>query len=327
MAAYNAAKYLEKSINSVVGQTFCDYELILIDDGSIDDTLSIMRRYARLDDRVQCHSQHNAGPAMARNFGISRAQGKWIAILDADDVAIPERLELQLAYVKTNPDVVLLGSGCIEIDAVGRHIKEHRYPSKHASLVRSMEMYRGFPPHSSCLYHTETVRRVDGFNPRFIRSQDLDLWLRLSEVGEIACLRQPLVKVRKHLDSISHHRAGDSQRIMGMAARICHFLRLWGYRDPSSEDGEIWSEFLEWLRRGLEDRGYFDRGKWWQEIRRDWYGTQAVSAARKALKLTRAMILSQYGIAVLRDRLLGSSLPRELSCDWVEFSAKTRLRG
>lgn len=324
LAAFNAAKYLEEAIASILNQTFRDLELILIDDGSTDSTLFIMEKYARRDKRIRYYSQENSGPASARNTGIAMATGKWIAILDADDVALPNRLRQQLRYIETNPDILLLGSDCIEVDSAGNHIKEHNYPRKHSPLVRRMEREKSTPPHSSYIYHASSVRQLGGFNARFIRSQDIDLWLRLTEVGEIACLPQPLVLIRKHSEGISHSDSGRTQLVMGIAARICHTLRLRGFSDPSSADNETWNRFIHWLTHELKDRALFEQRVYWANARKRWYLGSHTNTAAKSVRLFRDVISSPYGLHSVWQRLFGSDLSARLADEWVRHSLARR---
>lgn len=194
MACYNAAQYLDDAIRSVLAQTLTDFELVLIDDGSDDRTSEIIGHYAEADQRVvSIRQSHNSGPSIARNMGIGRARGKWIAILDSDDIALADRLERQVFYMERNPGTVLLASACIQISRSGVHLRAYRYPVNHSSLVRRLESIAAFPPHSSCMYSREVVKRVGVFNPQFVQSEDWDLWLRLSEEGQLHCLPTTLI--------------------------------------------------------------------------------------------------------------------------------------
>jgi glycosyltransferase involved in cell wall biosynthesis len=324
MAAYNTAKYLDEAVCSVLNQTFSDFELILIDDGSTDSTLSIMENYARSDKRVLVCRQENAGPASARNLGMTMATGEWLAILDADDIALPDRLAWQLAYVETKPGIVLLGGGCIEVDAAGEYLKTHHYPARHSQLVRNMEKRRKFPPHSSCLYHTETVKQLGGFNTKFVRSQDLDLWLRLSEAGTIACLPAPVIKLRKHSEGISRHNQGRTAIVYGMAARTCHFLRLYGFSDPSSLETPIWDSFISWLTTKLEQFGEFAIADNWLRWRREWYQGESSNIVAKGMRLAKQIILSPDGLTPFTRRLFGSNLAIQLAQEWMKSQTHQR---
>src|SRR5688500_1611394 len=115
MSIYNAERWLEEALDSVLAQSFSDFEFLLVDDGSTDGTARIIARYAARDDRCRVITKHNTGLSDSLNVGIERARGEWIARLDADDIAVPTRFEEQLTYLRKNPGVVLLGTGFDEI--------------------------------------------------------------------------------------------------------------------------------------------------------------------------------------------------------------------
>ena len=142
MSCYNASLWLNESIESVLNQTFTNYELILINDGSTDDTLEIINRFAQHDRRIIIINKNNSGLADSLNIGITRARGEWIARLDADDLCMLNRLEVQLDFVRKYPDVILLGTGFLEINAQGTVIKKHAYPTAHKILVKNLAACR-----------------------------------------------------------------------------------------------------------------------------------------------------------------------------------------
>src|ERR1700722_10627943 len=181
---YNARAWLSQAIESVLAQTFHNFEFVLVNDGSTDETWEIIQRFRERDKRIVALSKKNTGMADSLNAGIARAKGAWIARLDADDLCEPTRLEEQLRFVRDHPAVVLLGTGFIEIDTKGRALKKHRYPTKHRQLVWQLEHLGGFFPHSSAFYRTDAVRRIGGYNRRISRAEDQWLWLELSRQGE-----------------------------------------------------------------------------------------------------------------------------------------------
>lgn len=320
MACYNSSEYLDEAISSVRGQTLRDLELIVIDDCSSDDTLEIARRHAAADGRVVVISLPvNSGPAAARNAGIRAACGKWLGILDSDDVAIATRFEEQLALAESGNDVVMIGAGFISMDSRGEMIKQHSYPTNHRALVRRLHALQPFLPHSSMIYRRDAVARVRGFNARFVQSEDYDLWLRLSEVGRLGALTKPLVKCRKHGKNISNIDGGDLQTRYGIVAVTCHFLRRHGFTDPStSDDVTAWREFMKWLdERLLEERAY-ERSRAWIDARAEFFGTEhrLAGAVKSGVRLLR----SGHVTSLVAHRLFGSSLPKLLARQWMTRS-------
>lgn len=323
---YNAAAYVEESLRSILNQTFSEFEYLIIDDGSTDETAEIVTSYSARDNRIRFHSlETNRGPATARNIGIELATGKWIAILDSDDVALPTRLEQQLAYVAADPGIVLLGSACIEIDAGGHVIKTHHYPSRHSDLVYRLERSQAFPPHSSCLYNTHAVRRLGGFNLRFTQAEDLDLWQRLGETGKLASLPQPLLKIRKHSRNISHHNRGKTQIAMAVMANTCHFLRVHYGIDPSQEHEGAWSEFSAWVMRRLEHEGVYTMRQQWSQLRERYLFSSSPKPVR-IWNLARGFAASKEKSRILKDKLFGSGLAPKLAKEWFEKEQHMRRR-
>jgi len=317
MACYNAERYVGEAISSLLYQTFSDFELIIVDDASTDSSASIAKQFAEKDPRIQVHVMPaNSGPAVARNAAIQIATGEWLAVLDADDVSLPQRLEAEVAYVDSHPRTVLVGSGFIEIDAGGKSLRAHMYPEPGKKYNRYVRRTGCFPPHSSCLYHKATVESLGGFNPRFRRSQDADLWFRLLLSGEIAALPMPLVKIRKHEDCISNDARGQTQTLFGIAARVCHFTRVQGVPDPSRQSDTDWEDFMEWLAARVEQRGVFEQKQDWVDLRRAYYSSS--NEVVRGYRLLKGLVGSRYGLRILLKKYFGWSLPSELANEWIQ---------
>lgn len=239
MACHNSSAYLDEAVSSVLVQTLGDLELILIDDCSTDNTLEIAKCYQVQDNRVSVLSLPvNSGPATARNAGIRTARGEWLGILDSDDVAMRSRFEEQMKLADSDKGLVMIGSSSISIDKRGHVIKEHKYPTNHQDLVKRLSSMRAFPPHSSMLYRKDVIQKLAAYNPRYVPSEDADLWFRLSEIGKVSSVDKPLVRIRKHEQNISNSKGGMLQTRLGVAASVCHFLRIYGYSDPSTSNDE-----------------------------------------------------------------------------------------
>jgi glycosyltransferase involved in cell wall biosynthesis len=253
MSCYNAARWVEEAIQSVLNQTFADFEFIIVDDGSTDDTLNILHRKAALDPRFVIIAKANTGLGDSLNAGIHRARGEWIARLDADDVWEPTRLARQIERARADASLVFIGTGLVIIDENGVRQATHRYPTEHAGLLRHLRQVRRFPPHSSALYRSEAVRLVGGYRTRIRRAQDWDLWLRLSTLGHLACIPEPLVRIRKHATQVSHEDSGRRQRVDSRLSLTSYWLRANGKPDPVSEDDAHFDAFRRWLETRLDD--------------------------------------------------------------------------
>lgn len=319
LSCYNGARWIKEAINSVLSQTFEDFEFIIVDDGSTDSSAEIINRYAVQDARIIVIEKSNTGLADSLNVGIQHARGEWIARLDADDICELERLKKQLATARGNPSLVFIGSGLLEIDANGNAVKTYRYPSRHALLVQNLSTARKFPPHSSAFYRTDVVRSIGGYRPRIKRSQDRDLWLRLSEVGQLTAIDEPLVRIRKHSCQISHDESGRRQIIDSRVAIISYWLRRHGFSDPVAADNEVFEAFRSWVENRLDHEQLFEFIDYITHIKTN---MAAIYKSPSALFAAMRHIVSKPGFLLkfLRVRLCGEMTPHKLSREWMRKS-------
>jgi glycosyltransferase involved in cell wall biosynthesis len=230
MPVHNAQRYLEEALDSVLAQSFGDFELLVVDDGSTDGSLAVLGRYAARDHRVRVTSRARTGYLVALNQMLGEARGELAARMDADDVALPGRFARQVAFLDDHPDVVCVGGAAVLIDSGGRTLDELKRPLDDASIQEAA--LSGDTPiiHPSAMMRLADVRSVGGYREPTYLAEDLDLWLRLGERGRLANLPEVVVKYRIHDGSVSavHRR-----------------LQL----------EAIWLSCREaWARRGLEPR-------------------------------------------------------------------------
>lgn len=204
MPAYNAQRYLRSAIESILQQTWGDFELIVVDDGSTDQTLPILREYEKKDARVRPISRPNTGHTGAINDGIAAARGEFIARMDSDDLALPERFFKQLEFLRQHPEVVLVGASVELIDPYDIPIGESIVPTTHSEIdAKLMEGSGGTIPHPVAMFRRSAYDRVGPYRSKFNGSEDLDLWLRMAEIGRVANLPEILLKYRRHYQSFS----------------------------------------------------------------------------------------------------------------------------
>jgi glycosyltransferase involved in cell wall biosynthesis len=210
MPAYNASAFLDQAIESVLSQTWRDFELIIIDDGSTDDTLEIAQRYAGLDSRIKVYTQTNAGTAPTMNRGIDLAQGEWVFLMHADDRMHSNRLERQLAFISEHPELSVASTLVRHIDSRSRIIgRDNSILTTYEAvdkLVKANELI-GFN-HPASVLRKSAIKAVGGYRQAFWPAEDLDLWNRLVENG-YKILVQPefLLDYRMHGNSASISRA------------------------------------------------------------------------------------------------------------------------
>lgn len=315
ISCYNANQWLHEAIDSVLGQTFKSFELILIDDGSTDNTSDIIKEYCKRDARIIPLFKSNTGLADSLNVGIAIARGTWIARLDADDLCEPSRLEEQLNYVHNHPDVVLLGTDYIEIDECGLIVNKHRFPSDHFRLKRHLERMQRFFPHSSAFYRKDAARQCGGYHGCIRRAEDWDLWLRLASKGRIGCLPGLLVRIRKHQSQISLEENGLCQLNDAIAATTCHFLRTTHYTDPANGTySSEWNNFRNWIEKRTEELHIFDRHSAWMNARATFFSSD--KRFYRYFCFAARILQSGHAIELLKEKLFGSSFPNQLALEW-----------
>lgn len=190
MAVRDGAPWVAEAVESVLSQTAPDLELIVIDDGSTDATPDLLG--AIHDPRLRVHRRAAAGLTRSLCHALGLARAELIARLDADDLARPERLARQRAFLAAHPEVGLLGTAAVEVDAAGREVRVVQPPLDDATLRRLLIRRNPFV-HSSVVFRRRLVERVGGYDESVPVAQDYDLWLRLSAVGRLANLAEPLV--------------------------------------------------------------------------------------------------------------------------------------
>lgn len=191
MPVHNALPFLEESVAGILAQSFEDFELIILDDGSTDGSRACLERFAARDARIRLLAGDvQSGPVASSNRVVAAARAPLVARMDADDVVDPRRLERQVALMERVPDAVLTGSLFHTIDADGRIVREADYGR--------LRQGSPFPPfaHSTIMFRRVAFDRVGGYRPEASRWEDIDLYLRLAAIGRILVLTEPLAHHR-----------------------------------------------------------------------------------------------------------------------------------
>ncbi len=203
MSVFNGAKFLSAAIESILGQTHRHLEFLIVDDGSTDDSTKILRHFESKDSRIKLTCRENTGLTRALNEALSLASGEFIARMDSDDLAEADRLSQQLIYFDQHADCVALGSRVLLIDPDGDPLAEEQPPETHESILATLWRGIGALPHPTAMIRHGALKSVGGYREEFVCAQDLDLWLRLSEIGKLANLNQTLLRYRLHANSIT----------------------------------------------------------------------------------------------------------------------------
>ncbi len=198
MATYNDAPFLRKAIDSILGQTFSDFEFIIINDASTDDTPAILDSYH--DPRIiRLDNSTNLKRGASSNRGLAVAKGKYVARMDGDDISNPERLEKQLLFMEEHPDVGVLSTAYEVVDLNTEYVTTWTLPQTHNELMLRM-LFANPAFHGSALIRKEKLKKVHGYNATYDRKIDIELWTRMSKVTRFHCLPDVLYQYRVRPD-------------------------------------------------------------------------------------------------------------------------------
>jgi hypothetical protein len=244
MAVHNGDRYIGAAVDSVLAQRFPDLELIVVDDGSTDRSAAIVRE--RADPRVRLVSNgRNLGLAPSLNIGVAAARGEFIARLDSDDLALPARLERQVAFMDANPGVALVGSWYVTMAEDGTPGAPIRLPTRHWDLRWHLCIHCPFA-HSAVLWRRRVVaERVGVYDERLRFSEDYDFWCRISAQLQVANLPEYLIHLRTHPGSMTST-YGDLTR-QGLRMQAAHAGRLLGWPPDEEERNETRLTRLYWM--------------------------------------------------------------------------------
>jgi len=201
MSVYNGEKYLKEAIESILNQTFRDFEFIIVDDGSTDKTPEILNEYAKKDKRIKIITNpKNIGLTKSLNKALKIAKGEYIARMDADDISLPERLKKQVNFLTNYPNFGLVGCNVIVIDEKGNFVKNVTLPESLNSALRK----RNRLVHGSVMFRKSLVKKIGGYNEKIFYAQDYEMFLRFSKISEIGRINEFLYKLRVHKSSLSY---------------------------------------------------------------------------------------------------------------------------
>jgi glycosyltransferase involved in cell wall biosynthesis len=324
MSCYNAERWLDSSVLSVLNQTFTNFEFIIIDDGSTDGTLKKLNEFAAIDSRIVVLSKTNTGLSDSLNVGISMAKGNWIARIDADDIFEPIKLEKQVGEIDKNSNLVFIGTGLTIIDEFGRKLKVYSYPENHLALQKNLRTARKFPPHASAMYKSSVIRKLGGYRGRISKAEDADLWLRFSEVGEMACLAGSYVQIRKHSGQISHAENGTRQMLDARLATVASWLRHFGYPDPIAANDKDYENYKSWIVMQLNENRLFEFLAHKEKIQLI-LGATSTNPFNLFNLFKLSLIRPIHSIRYIKEKMNGETLPQRLAIKWINQQKKVGL--
>ncbi len=231
MAVCNGEEYVGEALDSILGQSFQDFECIVINDGSVDNTAGILQENARLDQRLFVFHQENQGLIAALNRGCRLARGKYIARMDADDVSAPDRFAMQVDFLDRHSMVAALGGAIKLINAKSELIGEHHYPLDDRQIKEALGENNCSLAHPTVMMRKCAFDTTGGYRRSFLHAEDYDLWLRMAERFEFANLPDVLLYYRIHARQISTQHIRQ-QVLSTVAARAAARIRRETGQDP-----------------------------------------------------------------------------------------------
>lgn len=278
MPVYNGSDYLQESIDSILNQTYSDFEFIIIDDCSTDNTWEILKLNSQQDKRIKLfQNSENLGLIKSLNKGINVAKGQYIARQDADDISLPTRLEQEVEVLEKQPDCILVSSNIQVIKGSNKKVIEIMRKACKPELVPwHLLFYNRIGGHSQVMYRREFVMAIGGYSELYPHIEDYELWCRLSRTGKkIIILPEILLTYRRHGQSISAKKSKEqeSNRYKQVKANIEHLtgtstsieeakalmgfwkgnresiLEVWHHRFPSASQVDFVHKSLIELKR------------------------------------------------------------------------------
>jgi len=205
MPVYNPGKYLIEAIESILNQTFSNFELIIVDDASIDNSWKTIKSYAKKDSRiVAIKNKINLGVSLTSNIGISQAKGKFLARMDADDISTLDRLEKQVNFLKRNPQVVVVGGQCTIVDENDQIVGFKKFPTENKQ-IRDM-IFWAVPIQQGYMMINKSLlpKNFVWYSPSKFSAEEVDLYFNLLKFGQFANLSDNLYFYRQISTSLSH---------------------------------------------------------------------------------------------------------------------------
>ncbi len=245
LPVFNAERYLGAALESVLAQTFTDFECVVVDDGSTDTSPTILAQYAAHDGRIRIIRQANLGIVAALNRGLAECRAPLVARMDADDICHPSRLAVQIAFLQTHPAVVAVGTAFRVIHANGRPGPVLQNPISHDAIVRALQQ-RSCLAHPTVMMRKATVLEAGGYREPLRHAEDYDLWARLADKHRLANLRACLLDYRVHPQQVSWEQA-ETQAIRTLAVRALAVQRRAHALDSLTADCVVDQTFLETL--------------------------------------------------------------------------------
>jgi hypothetical protein len=257
MPVYNGERYVAQAVESILAQTFTNFEFIIIDDGSTDASGSILQSFADRDDRICLIRRDNKGLIKTLNEMLKLAKGEFLARMDADDISTPTRLERQIEFLTHHPDVVCVGGAYELMDSKGRTVMTATMPQDNAEIQHMILIGRTIINHPCAMIRRAALMAIGGYDETMLTVEDLDMLLRLGEIGKLANIKEVVLRYRFHTNSVSAKNIVFQDQ---MAQEACR--RAWKRRGIQGH----YDAPPPWFRPGpdpVSQQSFLHRYGWW----------------------------------------------------------------
>ncbi|CAN5348567.1 hypothetical protein BH09GEM1_BH09GEM1_04420 [soil metagenome] len=297
MPVHNGERYLAPAMESMLGQTYADFEFLILDDGSTDGTAEVLQQFARRDARITIFTRHRLGLTKALNELLAAATGEYVARMDADDISLPGRLATEVAYLDEHPDVGLVSGNYFVIDQRGHVGATPGLSREFVGAQVEWALYWENPiVHPSVMFRTALVRACGGYPEGHSHyADDYALWFTVAAATRIAVLHEPLLHLRKHDQNVTVvQHAGHLDDIIGtaqaaLAARI-------GY-EPSNRSVRIaknWPVGTAYSRSDLDDALHLILSAYRQLLRADYVDARELDFVDADLRSRLLQVIDTY---------------------------------
>jgi glycosyltransferase involved in cell wall biosynthesis len=308
LPVYNCDRYLDQAIQSIVDQTYANFELIIINDGSTDGSLEIIQRHMRADPRIRLIDQENQGLIAALNNGILASRAEYIARMDGDDIAHPERFAKQMAFLEAHPEVALLGTGFELIDENSAVFNSVIMDETDAQLKQAIKVSNCFH-HPTVVFKRQAVLDIGLYRQEFLHCEDYDLYARFCKGYVVGNLPEILLSYRIHSHQICSIGNMETLTRSFVKSRSIHFPRAMTAADAERDyQRELFKRYLWWGTQAMRTNGLKDGRTFFEEARRycdtpgrlyEFLKTYWAEMARFSFKRRELTVALRYAFAVL----------------------------
>ena len=299
MPVYNGGEFLVDAVASILEQSFEDWELICVNDGSTDGSAQKLEALAQIDSRLRILHQTNWGIVSALNRGCKAARGELICRLDCDDIAFPDRLQKQVDYMQSHPKCIVVGGGILEIDSNNTPLAITRLPKDHHQIIRNLLHRQTGHFHPTTMFRRGAFEAAGRYRKSFEWIEDHDLWLRMETHGQLANLDELLICYRQHASSVCWQRSAQQRELMNSLLYQEYARRELG--PPPAE-----------LINSSKPRSMAGPGKWARVAARGGFPRSAISLLRQLWKTDRPLTYRCRMTAEVIVRIM-TGLPRAFS--------------